>query len=147
MDDAGGLELRIERTFDAPAQEIFDAWTSGEVMRRWLHGGAELETPVAEVDLRVGGRLRVVMRNSRDGTEHGASGEYTVVDPPNRLAFTWVWDRDPNHPLLVELTFTEHDGRTTVVLVNRGLADEEQRDDHERGWNICLDNLEPVLAR
>ena len=95
MSEHDGLVLRIERTFDAPAQAVFDAWTSEEVMRRWFHADPEWETPSAEVDLRVGGRLRVVMRDPKVGEDHGASGEYTVIDPPQRLVFTWVWDDDP----------------------------------------------------
>jgi uncharacterized protein YndB with AHSA1/START domain len=75
-----GYVLEIERTFDAPAQGVFDAWTSQEVMPRWLHADPEWETPTTEVDLRVGGRLRIVMRNPQAGEDHGASGEYTVVD-------------------------------------------------------------------
>jgi uncharacterized protein YndB with AHSA1/START domain len=54
--------VRVERTFAAPAADVFDAWTSPEVMRRWLHPGPDWATPEADVDLRVGGRVRVVMR-------------------------------------------------------------------------------------
>lgn len=147
MSDADGLVLRIERSFDAPAQDVFDAWTSEDVLRRWIHGDPEWETPTAEVDVRVGGRLRIVMRDPKAGADHGASGEYRVVDPPNRLAFTWTWDRDPANPLLIELEFTERDERTTVVMVNRGLPSEEERRSHERGWRACLDNLERELGR
>ena len=55
--------LRIERTFDAPADAVFEAWTSEEVLRRWLHAQPDWDTPIAEVDLRVGGSVRVVMRD------------------------------------------------------------------------------------
>ena len=47
--------LRMKRTYEAPAQRVFDAWTSEEVMRRWFHGQHDWETTEAEVDLRVGG--------------------------------------------------------------------------------------------
>jgi Activator of Hsp90 ATPase homolog 1-like protein len=63
-----GRVVRIERTFAASAEEVFDAWTSPEVMRRWLHPAPDWETPEAEVDLRVGGKVRVVMRRP-DGTK------------------------------------------------------------------------------
>src|SRR5947208_1175091 len=88
MTERAGLVLRIERTFDASAEELFDAWTSTEVLKRWLHADPHWETPTAEVDLRVGGALRIVMRDPMAGEDHGASGEYTVIDPPRRLAFT-----------------------------------------------------------
>lgn len=53
--------IRIERTFRAPAQAVFEAWTSAEMLRRWYPPGADWDTPVAEVDLRVGGKLRLVL--------------------------------------------------------------------------------------
>ena len=62
-----GSTLRMQRTFRAPAQAVFDAWTSEEVIRRWWHAEHDWETTVAEIDLRVGGVVRVVMRNPHDG--------------------------------------------------------------------------------
>ena len=66
--------LRIERKFQAPAEAVFDAWTSEEVLRRWFHAGRDWETPDAQVDLRVGGAVRVVMRDPDEGAEHGGGG-------------------------------------------------------------------------
>ena len=145
-DDYPGYVLKIERTFDAPAQEVFDAWTSEEVLRRWFRDDPEWETPIAEVDLRVGGRLRLAMRDPKVGEDHGASGEYTVVDPPHRLAFTWSWDHHDSERQLIELEFMERDGKTTVRMCSYGIATEERRDSHEEGWGKCFDNLDMVLA-
>ena len=86
--------LRIERTFQAPAEAVFDAWTSEEVMRRWWHAEHDWETTEAEVDLRVGGAVRVVMRDPHKDVEYGGGGRYTEIEPPTRLAFTWIWDGD-----------------------------------------------------
>ena len=58
MSEHPGHVVRIERTFDAPIQEVFDAWTSEEVLRRWWHADPDWETPSAEVDVRVGPRRR-----------------------------------------------------------------------------------------
>jgi len=92
--EKSGHVVRIERTFAAPAEDVFDAWTSPEVMRRWLHPAPDWETPEAEVDLRVGGRVRVVMRRP-DGSEVEARGEYTLIDRPRRLVMTWTFGRRP----------------------------------------------------
>jgi uncharacterized protein YndB with AHSA1/START domain len=140
--------LRLERTFNAPAQAVFDAWTSAEVLRRWWPAGSDWETPVAEVDVREGGNLRLVMR-SPDGEEFGGSGEYLEIDPPERLAFTWTWDGHEGHDgtPLVEVEFrAREDGTTTVVLTNRGLRDEESKRSHKQGWDASFDNLDRVLA-
>jgi uncharacterized protein YndB with AHSA1/START domain len=138
--------LRIERSFDAPVERVFGAWTNEAVLRRWLHGMSGWETPTAEVDLRVGGRIRIVMRDPSDGTEAGATGEYRVVEPPRRLVFTWVWDDQVDQPQLVELEFFERDGRTTVLMTNSAIPTEVRLKDQERGWLVCYDNLERLLA-
>ena len=108
--------LRMKRTFEAPAQAVFDAFTSEEVMRRWWHAGHDWETPEATVDLRVGGDVRVLMRNPHEDVKHGGGGRYTEIDSPNRLAFTWVWDDDEDRvEQLIEVEFVEADGATTVT--------------------------------
>lgn len=137
--------LRIERTFDAPAEVVFDAWTSAEVLRRWFHVGPDWDTPEAEVDLRVGGRLRVVMRRP-DGTEFVASGEYTEIDRPHRLSLTWTFDDDPANQQLIELSFSETGRSTTVVMINSGISTDDRRDAQHDGWHGCYDTLERVLA-
>jgi uncharacterized protein YndB with AHSA1/START domain len=139
------FELRIERTFDASAEEVFDAWTNPEVLRRWFHSGPDWNTSTAEVDLRIGGKVRVAMREP-DGTEHAMGGEYTLIDRPRRLAMTWTFDDWPEKQQMIELEFTERDGRTTVVMINSGIATEQQRDDQQGGWKGCFDSLERALA-
>lgn len=139
-----GKTLRIERTYQAPAQAVFDAWTSEEVMRRWFHGEHAWETPTAEVDLRLGGAVRVVMRDPDKDAEYGGGGRYTEIDPPRRLAFTWTWD-DEGRETLIELDFEEVEGATTVRLTHTGLRDEESVRSHEGGWSNCLDNLGQAL--
>jgi uncharacterized protein YndB with AHSA1/START domain len=139
-------ELRIERTFKAPPEAVFDAWTSPEVMRRWLHCEADWSTPVAEIDLRVGGRVRVAMRRP-DGRQPEMAGEYTVIDRPHRLEMKWTFYDDPSNEQLIELTFTETGpGETTVVLLNTLISTDERRDSQDLGWSGCLDQLGRLLA-
>jgi uncharacterized protein YndB with AHSA1/START domain len=146
MIEPAGYVVRIERTFEAPAEAVFDAWTSPEVMRRWYHVETDWVNPEVEVDLRVGGRWRVVMRKT-DSSEVELSGEYTEIDRPHRLAMTCTFSDDPaGQQQLVELTFSESDGVTTVVMVNSGIPTYERRDAQRWGWGGCLDLLERVLA-
>ena len=145
MTERIGRVVRIERKFDAPAEAVFDAWTSAEVLRRWFHVAPDWDTPEAEVDLRAGGKVRVVMRNP-DGGEHGASGEYTLIDRPHRLALKWKFDDDPSNEQLIELSFSESGGSTTVVMVNSGISTDERREAQHDGWHGCFDSLERALA-
>jgi uncharacterized protein YndB with AHSA1/START domain len=140
-----GRVLRIERTFAASAEDVFDAWTSPEVMRRWFHCAPDWDTPEAVVDLRVGGKVRVVMRKP-DGTEAGARGEYTLIDRPRRLVMTWTFDDDPANEQLIELSFSESEGSTTVLMVNSGISTDERRDAQDEGWRGCFDELRRALA-
>jgi uncharacterized protein YndB with AHSA1/START domain len=137
--------VRIERTFAASAENVFDAWTSTEVIRRWFHCEPDWETPEAEVDLRVGGVVRIVMRRP-DGSEAGARGEYTLIDRPRRLVMTWTFDDEPTNRQLVEVSFSESEGSTTVLLINSGISTERRRDGQDWGWRGCLAQLEQLWA-
>jgi uncharacterized protein YndB with AHSA1/START domain len=140
-----GYVLRIERTFEAAPEDVFDAWTSPEVMRRWFHVEPDWDTPLAEVDLRVGGRVRIVMRRP-DGSEHGARGEYRLIDRPRRLVMHWTFDEDPSNEQLIELTFSGSAESTTVLMVNSGISTDGRRESQDRGWRGCLDQLERVVS-
>jgi uncharacterized protein YndB with AHSA1/START domain len=136
--------LRIERTYQAPIEAVFEAWTSEEVLRRWWQAGPGWETAEAEIDLRVGGAVRVVMRDPSKDADYGGGGTYTEIDPPSRLAFTWIWDGHTRRTL-IEIDFDEHDGITTVHFTQSGLWDEEAVRDHDDGWRKLFENLERVL--
>ena len=138
--------VRIERTFEASVEEVFDAWTNEEVIRRWFRPRSGWREASAEVDLRVGGAIRVVMRDP-DGDPVGAGGEYTAIERPRRLEFTWTFDDDPSNQQLIEIEFTEQDDGTRVVFVNSEISDPERRDSQYDGWTPCIDNKERVLAR
>jgi uncharacterized protein YndB with AHSA1/START domain len=143
--EKSGYTLEIERTFAASAEDVFDAWTSPEVMRRWFRPAPGWGEARAKVDLREGGNVRVFMRRP-DGTEAGAEGEYTLIDRPRRLVMTWTFDEDSSNTQLIELSFSEAGGSTTVLMVNSGISTDERRDSQDRGWRACLDELEQVLA-
>jgi uncharacterized protein YndB with AHSA1/START domain len=134
------MNLRIERTYDAPIERVFDAWTSEEVLRRWWRTERDWETSDAQVDLRVGGAVRVVMRDPATGREIGGGGLYTEVEPPTRLAFTWLWDGDTRRTL-IEIDFSEAGGATTVSFTHRDLWDEQAVRDHQDGWTRMFEFL------
>jgi uncharacterized protein YndB with AHSA1/START domain len=137
--------LRIERTYEAPTEAVFDAWTSAEVIRRWWQAERGWETSEAEVDLRVGGAIRVVMRDPFGEVDHGGGGAYTEVERPSRLAFTWTWDGD-RRETLIEVDFEPVAAGTRVSFTHSLLADEESVRSHEYGWGNILDQLGRHLA-
>ena len=81
-----------------------------------------------------------------DGTEVEAQGEYAVIDRPHRLVMTWTFDDDPSNEQLIELSFSESEGSTTVLMINSGISTDERRDAQDEGWRGCLDQLARVWA-
>ena len=77
------------------------------------------------------------MRDPHEDVEYGGGGVYTEIDPPSRLAFTWLWD-DNDTRQLIEIDFEEADGATTVRFTHSGLWDEEAVRSHEGGWRHGL---------
>jgi uncharacterized protein YndB with AHSA1/START domain len=82
--------VRVERTFEAPAEAVFDAWTNPEVLRRWWKAAPSHEVTVAELDLRVGGGYRLAMNDTESGEQHVVHGTYREVSRPDRLVYSWA---------------------------------------------------------
>ncbi len=136
--------LRLERTYDARAEDVFDAWTNPEVLRRWWVVNPAWRTPVADVDLRVGGAYRLSMEDPEAGAFHTVQGEYREVRRPERLVYSWCWEDgegQTGHVSTVTVDFVQDGERTTVVLEHSDLESPDSRDRHSHGWEACLEML------
>jgi uncharacterized protein YndB with AHSA1/START domain len=137
--------LTVRRTFACPREEVFKAWTDPDALVTWF-GGAVGKTLSAAVDLRAGGAYRLMMQS---GDEVGAvEGVYRDVQPPERLVYTWRWDRaniDGGRESLVAVEFHDRDGSTEVVITHEGVDTEASWAFHGRGWAASLDRLGHVL--
>lgn len=110
----GTREIVITREFDAPRSRVFDAWTRPEVLRHWF-GPRGWSLAVCEVDLKVGGAWRFVVRRA-NGTEIGMSGVYREIVPPERFVHTQTFElEDFPGELLVTTDLVEYRGRTTLT--------------------------------
>lgn len=137
--------LRLEREFPATPEEVFDAWTNPEVLARWWAARPNWTSPGCEVDLRVGGRYVLRMRDDESGDVHVVGGEYREVERPRRLVYTWCWEGSeglhPGHVSLVAVEFVASGGGTIVRLVHTGLASEQSQERHRLGWAGTFENL------
>ena len=141
---AAPVTLRLSRSFAAPREKVFRAWTDPEALKRWSAPGDHL-VPLAEVDLTVGGRYRIHIQ-APDGTLHRVTGVYRVVDPPQQLVYTWIWETSPTvGETLVTVEFHDRGGRTEITLTHERLPDEQAQGQHEQGWTGCLDKLARIL--
>lgn len=141
----GETSLMIRRVFDADMQTLFEALTDPKVIVQWMGGGVAIPRR-AESDLRVGGQWFVEMRGS-SGNDHNVRGEFTRVDPPNEVAFTWAWYSTPEAVSHVTYRLTAAEaGKTTLTLIHEKLPSTEARDGHGRGWNASMDKLAERFA-
>jgi uncharacterized protein YndB with AHSA1/START domain len=116
-------EVKVTRSFKAPRELVFRAFTEPDLLRRWMLGPPGWSMPVCEMDLRVGGRYRWGWRSDTDGAQFGFSGTFREVDPPSRLVHTEAYEPGdvgggfPGKESLITVTFDERGGVTTVTTV------------------------------
>lgn len=136
--------LTLKRRFKASPAKVFAAWTDPDKMKRWM-GPHPVEPVLTEIDARVGGRFRFVVRSS-DGEEHDVSGVYREVVRDRKLVFTWAWKSTPERESLVTVELTPDGEGTLLTLTHAQFFDEQARDRHGQGWTGSLDKLEAFLA-
>ena len=137
------LVLVVRRTIAAPADLLFDAWTRPEHLLQWW-GPRPVRCIGAELDLRVGGRYRLV-HAMPDGSKLVVSGELRVVERPRELAYTWRVD-DGVEGELVTVRFEPRGSSTEVIVTHERIGSPTIRATHELGWNGCLDGLVSFVA-
>jgi len=117
-------EIASERVFDAPRARVFAAYTDPKLIPHWW-GPRRMTTTVDEMDVRVGGRWRFVMREPA-GPEIGFKGVYREVTPPERIVQTFEWEGLPGHVIVETATFEELGERTRVTTTSLFHTTEER---------------------
>jgi len=139
------LDLVIQRQFNAPRELVFKAWTEPErLMQWWVAPG--VEAPAFDIDLRVDGSWRAAVVMS-DGEQHWAYGRYVELDEPERIAFTFNWEAPADlKDSLITIDLTEQGDQTVMTFRHATFRTVEERNDHNEGWTICLNQLAAYLA-
>ncbi len=139
-------DLVIERTFDAPREFVFQAWTDPKVVALWW-GPTGFTNPVCELDVRVGGAIRIHMR-APDGVVYPMEGIFEEIEKPERLVFlSTALDAHGNSmfDILNTVTFVEKSGKTLLTLQARVMQSTTVAPQYlkgmEAGWNQTLDKL------
>jgi len=143
-------EIELVRIFDAPRELVFRAWTDPQHLARWW-GPEHFTNPVCEVDARVGGTLRIVMR-APDGNDYPMRGVFKEVVRPERLVFTNIAVDAEDRPIIEGLTtvlFAAEGQKTRVTLRTRGKAVApvaiQYLQGMEMGWSQSLTKLAALL--
>lgn len=142
----------IERTFAAPADRIWQMWTEAEQFQKW-YGPKGFSVPVAQMDLRVGGKRLICMASPDGSMKMWSTGEFVEISPTTRLVYTEsMADEDGNvispsalgmpegYPETTEITVQLEDlgGRTKMVMTHAGIP---AGSGGEGGWNQAFDKL------
>ncbi|MFT2752645.1 SRPBCC family protein [Clavibacter sp. Sh2088] len=138
----------ITRTFAAPRERVFDAWTTPADFSAWF-GTAEIEVPLDTLlmDVREGGAWSAVMRLP-DGNAIDWAGEYVQIDRPSRLVMTLTDrpDEPAGEPLTVDLEEVAGGATRMTMTQVAGEFTPEQREMTIQGWSSFLDVMEGLVA-
>jgi uncharacterized protein YndB with AHSA1/START domain len=140
-DTSGSLVLVVRRTIRAGSERLFDAWTRATELMSWW-GPQSVRCTAAEIDLRVGGRYRIENQRA-DGARVTIAGEFTLIDRPRRLAYTWTVTPGPS--TAAERVTVRFDAKgpdlTEVIVTHERITSPTARASHEDGWIGCLEGL------
>jgi len=139
--------LILKRMLNAPQERALKVWTSAEHIQQWMQPEPGMAVPLASMDLRVGGKFRIQMKMP-DGEFFTAVGVFKEVKAPERLVYTWDWEKDGSgaefgevegKPSLITVEFLKRGERTEMVLTHSRFATVESRDNHARGWGKIVE--------
>ena len=132
--------IRIEKTLDAPIERVFDAWLDPKGIAVWMCPAEGTRVPDPKLDARVGGQFDFSMDVGGELLPH--VGEYTVIDRPRVLEFTWKSPGTHQLDTRVTLEFSSPaDGKTLLRLTHRLLPNTEASQMHQAGWQRIVDCL------
>jgi uncharacterized protein YndB with AHSA1/START domain len=138
--------LALRRSYPVAPEKVWRAWTDPEAIKRWWGPGPGEPVSLAELDVRVGGRFRIVFGGTH-GKDHEVQGVYKEVVPNRKLVFTWTWPNStPERESVVTIVFKATGTGTELAFAHERLFDESVRDGHKRGWTESFAKLERFLA-
>ena len=135
--------LVITRVFDAPRNLVFKAWTDPKHLAQWW-GPRGYTTPTCEIDVRVGGALKLCMRPT-EGADTWVRGVFREVVENERLVFTGVDNANPSSETVMTITFEDVGGKTRLT-VHQTFGKAEFARGAKDGWNSSLDRLTDYLT-
>jgi uncharacterized protein YndB with AHSA1/START domain len=143
-------EIAMTRVFDAPRSLVFDAYTKPELLKRWAGGPPGWNLVECEVDLRVGGAWRWVIKGP-EGERMALGGVYLDVVPPERLVSTEAYDEPWYEGEATSmLVLIEREGRTTMTTTvryaSRVVRDGVLKTGMAEGFGAGLDRMAELLA-
>jgi uncharacterized protein YndB with AHSA1/START domain len=137
--------LVLHRRFPVAPEKVWRAWTDPEALSGWFGPEGPQAVSLAELDVRAGGKFRIVF-GGPEGRDHECAGIYKEVVPHRKLVFTWCWPNStPERVSQVTILFRAEGGGTDLEFRHEQFFDEAARDGHNRGWTGAFAKLEAYL--
>jgi uncharacterized protein YndB with AHSA1/START domain len=140
-------EIVMTRVFNAPRNMVFDAFTKPELLKRWF-GPRGWTLGVADVDFRVGGGFRFMLRGP-DGKEMGMRGEYRELVPPEKSVHMESYDDYPGESQVTGI-FQEVNSKTTLTVTvlydSKEVRDAVLQSGMDHGAAESYDRLSELLS-
>ena len=137
--------LTIERHYPVAPEKVWRAWTDPQALSQWFGPGGPQPVSVADLDVRVGGRFRIVFGGAQ-GKDHECAGIYREVVPNRKLVFTWCWpNTTPDRVSQITILFRPDGGGTDLKFLHEQFFDQAARDGHQHGWSESFIKLEVFL--
>jgi uncharacterized protein YndB with AHSA1/START domain len=157
MEPRTGYEISITRTFDAPRELVWKAWTNPEMAKEWMGPRGFTTTEFTTSD-EADGPWHLTMTGQRPGSEQfvtlGQGGKILEVRPPELLVYTFGWDSRASVGLgdgpkenVITVRFEEQGGKTVMHFHQAPFATESERDGHNGGWNSAFDCFAEFMLR
>jgi uncharacterized protein YndB with AHSA1/START domain len=137
-------KIIITRLIKAPCHLVFRAWTDPKEMAQWF-SPEDVECRSVSVDLRIGGAHRIHMVSKKG--DHIATGQYKQIVPNKLLQFTWHWEKYAMPESVVTVEFEDLGKTTRLTFVHEGLPDQEDADDHKKGWTSAIRKFARLMER
>ena len=139
--------LTLTRSFPVPPERVWRAWTDPQALKRWFGPGGATPVSLANLDVRVGGRYRIVF-GGPDGKAHEVQGIYREVVPHSKLVFTWTWPNStPERESVITIELRGAGRNTEFIFRQEQFFDATVRDNHHNGWTESFLKLEDFLTR
>ena len=139
--------LEVQVNLPASPERVYRAWTEASELAHWFRGSHEGHLEIHEFDCRDGGGYDLTMVNP-NGDRYHLAGTYLKLEPSRRIEMTWTWkfDGETTPPSTVSLDLKPLGEGTLLIIRHEKFMSADDRDNHQSGWEPCLQNLEAYLG-
>ncbi len=140
----GDATLVIKRVFNAPIEDVFDAWIDPKRVAQW-YGPEGFSNDIHSFEAREGGEYYLTM-HAPSGEKHPLRGTFKTIKKPELLVFTWQWENasemaNKGGETEVTVEFKRIGSKTEMTMTHAGFVDKKTKQMHDHGWSSSFAKL------